>query len=163
MLTYFQLDDKIPRHGRAGQRSWPGQGEEEAASIPDWVELRRAMLGLWDGRLRRAAALVSVEQTFDNLPSNETIICVGWCRVSLASSVWTKREHQCGGGRWCWCLLWCALVVRSLPWLDSWPGLPELAARCNLHANALPCRKPSFIKPRPLQAPPAPSEKAVEP
>lgn len=55
------------------------------------------MLGLWDGRLRRAAALVSVEQTFDNLPSNETIICVGWCRVSLASSVWTKREHQCGG------------------------------------------------------------------
>lgn len=34
------------------------------------------VLGLWDGRLRRAAALVSVEQTFDNLPSNETIICV---------------------------------------------------------------------------------------
>jgi len=41
------------------------------------------VLGLWDGRLRRAAALVSVEQTFDNLPSNETIICVARCRVDF--------------------------------------------------------------------------------
>ena len=55
------------------------------------------VLGLWDGRLRRAAALVSVEQTFDNLPSNETIICVGRCRVDFLASVWTKRVHQCGG------------------------------------------------------------------
>ena len=81
--------------------------------------------------------------------------------------------HAGLSGRWCTLVLVLVLVLAlvrvagraflSLPWLDSWPGLPELAARCNLHANALPCRKPSFIKPRPLQAPPAPSEKAVEP
>jgi hypothetical protein len=54
---------------------------------------------------------------------------------------------------------------RAFPCLGWILGLAclSLLRGCNLHANALPCREPSFIKPRPLQARPALPEKAVEP
>jgi len=74
----------------------------------------RTVLGLWDGRLRRAAALVSVEQTFDNLPSNETIICVVGV-VSLACRR-SASEYLCGG------------------WVDveGWNGGTKAATRATL-------------------------------
>jgi hypothetical protein len=55
------------------------------------------VLGLWDGRLRRAAALVIVEQTFDNnLPSNETIICV----VGVVYFHGVRLDGACASVRW---------------------------------------------------------------
>lgn len=54
--------------------------------------------------------------------------------------------HAGSSGRWCWSgagagAFGCCWSCVSLPWLDSWPGLPELAARVQspCQRSSLPC------------------------
>lgn len=68
----------------------------------------------------------------------------GW--TSVTGRVFRVRGavHAGSSGRWCWSgagAFGCCWSCVSLPWLDSWPGLPELAARVQspCQRSSLPC------------------------